>query len=400
MTNFVVNMVNDSNLISFIEQLAQALANKHFVKLSLGNYKGTEDNLKNIYVKPVLIKKTEKLSFTYRYKTKDIVKNYDLNESVHLIADYLQNGFRIATIFTLQEEIIGEYNNKYLFKIRNKVLDRALTSCLSHDKEKKRIIERKSSYLQALGLTDKEGSVFKNAQDKYRQINQYIEILSTLIKELPIGAIKNVVDMGSGKGYLTFALYDYLLKHQQKTKVTGVEFRKDMVDLCNDIAINAGFNQLSFVQGTIESYHSSDINLLIALHACDTATDDAIYKGIKASADLIVVAPCCHRQIRREMEKGKAKNELNFLTKHGIFLERQSEMVTDGLRALILEYFGYRTKVFEFVSDVHTPKNVLVVGIKNKNQDVKTKDETLQKIKATKAYFGIGYHHLERLLGL
>jgi SAM-dependent methyltransferase len=260
------------------------------------------------------------------------------------------------------------------------------------------ILAKDNLYLHELGLTDEQGTVFKNAQDKYKQINQYIEILSSLIKELPQGTIKNVVDMGSGKGYLTFALYDYLLNHQQKANVVGVEFRKDLVDLCNKIAVNAKFEQLSFVEGTIESYDTEAIDLLIALHACDTATDDAIYKGIMANASLIVVAPCCHKQIRREIEKGKAQNELNFLTKHGIFLERQAEMVTDGLRALMLEYFGYKTKVFEFVSDVHTPKNVLVVGIKNKDKGTKSKDEILQKIKDTKAYFGIGYHHLERLL--
>jgi len=139
---------------------------------------------------------------------------------------------------------------------------------------------------------------------------------------------------------------------------------------------------------------------LIALHACDIATDDAIYKGIIANAKLIVVAPCCHKQIRREMEKNKVTNELSFLTKYGIFMERQAEMVTDGIRALVLEYFGYRTKVFEFISDAHTPKNVLVVGIKMKDKSTKSKKEVLQKIKETKAFFGIAYHHLERLFNL
>jgi hypothetical protein len=137
--------------------------------------------------------------------------------------------------------------------------------------------------------------------------------------------------------------------------------------------------------------------LLIALHACDTATDDAIYKGIKTNAELIVVAPCCHKQIRREMEKGKTKNDVSFLTKYGIFMERQAEMITDGIRALVLEYFGYKTKIFEFISDVHTPKNVLVVGIKGEIAKSR-KTEILAQIQQTKSYFGIGYHHLERLL--
>ena len=180
------------------------------------------------------------------------------------------------------------------------------------------------------------------------------------------------------------------------SQVTGVEFRPELVELCNKIAKNTRLEHLQFEQGTIEKYDSLGTDILIALHACDTATDDAIYKGIKSNAGLIVVAPCCHKQIRRQLEAGKTSNELDFLTKYGIFLERQAEMVTDGIRALILEYFGYKTKVFEFISDAHTPKNVMIVGIKKQNSTLKD-EQILQKIKDTKLYFGIEYHHLEKM---
>ena len=398
--------MSNQNDIIFTTQIIESLNNETFVKLALGNYKGREEGLKQLYVKPVVIKNKRMLAFNYRYKTRDIFKNFSEEEGVSLIEDFITNGFNIATLFTTNEEHILERSAKGTFRLRTRALAQQKEVNLNHNKEKKRLILAKDNvYLQELGLIGADGVVFKNGQDKYKQINQYIEILSSLIKEFPVGTINNVVDMGSGKGYLTFALYDYLLNHQQKANVVGVEFRKDMVNLCNAIAAKANFDQLSFVEGTIDSYDNDKINLLIALHACDTATDDAIYKGIKADAELIVVAPCCHKQIRREIEKGKAQNDLNFLTKHGIFLERQAEMVTDGLRALILEYFGYKTKVFEFVSDVHTPKNVLVVGIKPLNSQKGTseenrKSEILQKIKDTKAYFGIGYHHLERLINI
>jgi hypothetical protein len=181
--------------------------------------------------------------------------------------------------------------------------------------------------------------------------------------------------------------------------VTGVEYRPELVALCNKIAAEAQFDRLHFAQGCIADFDCSGANILIALHACDTATDDAIYKGITAGADLIVVAPCCHKQIRREMEKSRRHNDLDFLMKHGIFIERQAEMVTDGLRALILEYYGYATKVFEFISDAHTPKNVLIVGSRNRNMVVG--DPAIrEKITAAKAYFGIESHHLEKVLGL
>lgn len=400
-------MSNQVHLQQFKDQLSESITAGVFVKISMGNYQGNEKELKNIYVRLVEIKRTAMLSFTYRYKTRDIIKNFPITEGITLMGNFISNDFRIATLFTTEKEVILEHGKQQMIALRERKVKTAVQPTLAHNKEKKRIIvPTGKTYLQELRISDADGNVFKNAQDKYRQINQYIEILSSLIKELP-GEVSNVVDMGSGKGYLTFALYDYL-HHvlNLNAKITGLEYREDLVALCNRIAGSSGFDKLDFVQGTIADYPVESIDLLIALHACDTATDDAIYKGILANAGLIVVAPCCHKQIRREMEKNKSKNEISFLTKYGIFMERQAEMVTDGIRALIMEYFGYKTKVFEFISDAHTPKNVLVVGIRASGSDTFAKNgdarktEIKQKILESKAYFGIGYHHLERLFGL
>lgn len=385
----------------FVTILAQTISNQTFVSLSLGNYKGSEENLKNLYAKRILIKKEEKLSFTYRYKTRDIVKNFSIDEGIVLIGNFLTNGFRVSTLFSTEFDLSFEIQNNDKVILKKKAATAKATPSLDHDKNKKRLISAQNkSYLTDLNITDQEGNVFKNAQDKYKQINHYVEILSSLIKDIPTEGKLKVVDMGSGKGYLTFALYDYLQNVLKlKPEVTGVEFREDLVALCNKIAVDASFSNLNFVEGTIESYESAGTDILIALHACDTATDDAIFKGIKADAELIVVAPCCHKQIRREIEKHKAHNDVDFLTKYGIFLERQAEMVTDGIRAMILEYSGYKTKVFEFIADAHTPKNVMIVGIKNQKTPA-DKDQILKKIKNAKAYFGIEYHHLERMLGI
>jgi hypothetical protein len=378
--------------------LQTSLNDNTFVKLSLGNYKGKEEGLKNIYLKRIVIKGEEKLSFTYRYKTRDIVKNYSLQEGTNKVHDFLNPDFHVATLFTTTFDLSFEnlHNKKWI--LRKAMPTNLAVPSVDHDRSKNRLIStNEKPYLTELKITDLSGKVLANAQDKYKQINHYIEILSSLIKEIPVRENLKVLDMGSGKGYLTFALYDYLTNVLKiNSQVTGVEFRSELVDLCNRIARNTGFNHLSFEQGTIENYNSSGTNILIALHACDTATDDAIYKGITGQAELIVVAPCCHKQIRRQLEAGKASNDLDFLIKYGIFLERQAEMVTDGIRAMILEYFGYKTKVFEFISDAHTPKNVMIVGIKD--QKFKPGDKRiLKKIKDTKAYFGIKYHHLEKM---
>lgn len=394
-------MSNQNLLEQFQQQLAESISSNQFVKISLGNYQGNERDLKNLYVRKIKVKRIEMLSFNYRYKTRDVFKNFPIADGLIRIIHFISNDFRICTLFTTGNEIIIEHDKKGNLGIRSKSALAALQPVLTHDKEKKRLIQPADKpYLTALKITDEHGVVYKNAQDKYKQINQYVALLDPMIRSLSAGGIKKVVDMGSGKGYLTFALYDYLVNTLKiDAQITGVEFREDLVELCNNIASQSGFSGLKFVQGTIGEYNTGEIDLLIALHACDTATDDAIYKGITANAELIVVAPCCHKQIRREIEKGRAKNDLDFLTKYGIFLERQAEMVTDGIRALILEYFGYKTKVFEFISDAHTPKNVLVVGVRAKHQ-VNKKIELLEKIKQAKQYFGITYHHLEKLLNL
>jgi len=394
--------------MSLIEKIAEftlslktSLNDNTFVKISVGNYKGKEDNLKNIYVKRIIIKKEEKLSFTYRYKTRDIVKNYSPEEAINKIQDFLNQEFYVATLFTTAFDLSFENLHNKKFILRKNAATITSVPSPDHDRCKNRLIStNEKPYLTELKITDETGKVLVNAQDKYKQINHYVEILSTLIKEMPQNDTVKVVDMGSGKGYLTFALYDYLINILKlHAQVTGVEFRPELVDLCNSIAKKTGFTNLSFEQGTIENYKSTDTNILIALHACDTATDEAIYKGITSQADLIVVAPCCHKQIRRQMEAGKAGNDLGFLTKYGIFMERQAEMVTDGIRSLILEYFGYKTNVFEFISDAHTPKNVMIVGIRNQKIQPKD-DQILRKIKEAKTYFGIEYHHLEKMLNI
>lgn len=385
-----------------LEALRSSLQTDTFVKLTLSTYKGKEEALKNLIVRPVVVKKEPKLTFTYRYKTRDIVKNYEFSEGLTVLEKYVQFGeFHSAVLFTMEGDMYLTILSEGKSSLKRKAPSTKEKPEATHDKKKARLIEATSDkkYLYELKITDRGGKVYDHAQDKYKQINHYIELLAPLIKELPEKEL-NVVDMGAGKGYLTFALYDYLTNVVgRKATVEGVEFRKDLVELCNTIASKSGLEGLHFVEGTIENYENPNINMLVALHACDTATDDAIWKGIQAGAELIVVAPCCHKQIRREIEHGKKKNDLDFLMKYGIFLERESEMVTDGIRALVLEYFGYSTNVFQFISDAHTPKNVLIVGQKKKGGVVKD-PKVLEKIQKAKEYFGIREHYLERVAGL
>jgi len=387
----------------FLLDLNLLIENKSLIKLSLGNYKGAETSLKNIYIKPVEIKQELMLSFVYRHQTKDITKNYSIEDAIGEIKGLVGfKGFRQVNVQLIEENLVFQMNKKAEWRVQQEKVAEREGQSYSHDHQKARKLTSSSKpYLHQLNLTDSEGKVYKNAQDKWKQINHYIELLSSSLVNLPIEKKLKVVDMGAGKGYLTFALYDYLKNNLQRdVEVVGVEFRKDLVDFCNQVAKDSGFNGLSFVEGTIEDYRSEGpIDVLIALHACDTATDDAIFKGIQNESSLIVVAPCCHKQVRRELEAVKAKNDLDFMIKYGIFLERHAEMLTDSIRSLIMEYYGYEMRVMQFISDQHTPKNVMLVGLK-KSTDSKKQVEIFNKIQELKQYFGIGYQHLERLCGL
>jgi hypothetical protein len=374
---------------TFADSLRDSLSSNIFVKLNLSGYSGAEEGLKKIAVRKIVVKKTEKLSFTYSYKTRDIVKNYDMEDACARVEEFLQSGFAKAVLFTTNFDLAYP-------SLQKQKASHTEAPPLDHDRAKNRHVETSGKkYLQALKITDSKGEVFKTAQDKFKQIDKYIEILGGLLAAHP--NVRRAADMGAGKGYLTFALYDYMTHALHRdAMVTGVEYRKDLVDLCNRVGKESGFSGLKFVQGAIDDFDASGTDLLIALHACDTATDDAIAKGIAAGAELIVVAPCCHKQIRREMEQGSSLPAFAPILKHGTFMERQAEMATDALRALYLESFGYAVKAFEFISDSHTPKNVMIVAEKTKSAPDRAR--ILARAAALKEALGIKTHYLETLL--
>lgn len=385
-------------------EFAQRINAPDFVKVSFGKYKGDVLGLKKIIAKPVLIKQQAKFSLVYRYQTRDVTKNVDTRQMLELFRSMIGHaGFQSVVVQTVDKNRVYSMAKKGDWKHHMEQVAERDQPNLKHDRVKQRSLNKTANavHWRELGLTDAEGNVYKAAQDKWKQINHYIDVLSPALAELPEGKNIRVVDMGAGKGYLTFALYDYLtnaLKHQ--AEVQGVEYREDLVALCNRIAKDAQFDGLRFTQGTIQEFDASpSIDILIALHACDTATDDAIDKGIRAGASLIVVAPCCHKQVRRELARSQVENDLEFMTRHGIFMERHAEMLTDSIRALIMEYYGYKTKVLQFISDQHTPKNVMIIG-QRVGIDKERQQQLLTKLKSIKQYFGLTYHHLEEVTGI
>jgi SAM-dependent methyltransferase len=375
----------------FVEKLAQSVQNQTFIKITLSKSK-VDTELKNLYGRIVEIKKQPRLSITFRYKTRDEVKNYAITEGVAFLHEQVKTTFLNADVWTTEADFslqIDKKGDARLMEKKPSSTEGVITT--QHNHEKTRRLDPQQPYFHALEITDAKGNVTPTGQKKFRQIDKYIEIIESLVRETDLPDDPIIVDMGSGKGYLTFALYDFLKNNLKRDpSVFGIELRPKLVDFCNKLREKCHFDKLSFVAQDINAFETERLDMLIALHACDTATDIAIAKGIRSGAKIIVVAPCCHKQLRKQLN---VKNEMQPILRHGILEERQAELLTDGIRALLMEAHGYKTKVFEFISTEHTPKNVMIVGIKSK-----PKPEALAQVEAIKKHYGIGFHALEQLI--
>ena len=384
------------NADNFIDQFAASLTAGTFVKMTLGNYKGSDPHLQRIHIRLIETKKGRRLFFLYRHDTRDTAKNYDFETGREIVAKLLDGEFFSGHLFTTQNDFQLDIGNNGKSRLNVAKPTIKAPPILDHDRKKKIQIDPNAFYLRALGITTDRGEIRDKQQDKWRQINKFVETLASLVDKSGLKGRKKlrIVDMGSGKGYLTFATYDFFKNHRGiDIQITGVEKKNELVGLCDDLARASEFDGLTFVGGTIDSFDVGEVDVLIALHACNTATDDAIYKGIKARAELIVAAPCCHQEIRPQIT---APPMFKDILKHGTMLERTAETLTDGLRALLLEREGYATKLFEFISVEHTPKNNMLVGTRlSKPKDT---DKIQQQIAGVKDLYGIREHHLETLL--
>ena len=384
------------NVEKFIGELTRSLQAETFVKLTLANYKGADAHLQKILVRLVETKRGTRLFFLFRQDTRDTAKNFDFSEGTAKVRALLGADFFAGHLFTTENDFQIDIGKNGKSRLNTAKPTFKTKPSLTHDKEKRVLVNPNSFYLRALGITTDNGEIKDKQQDKWKQINKFVETLSRFFENSLLKDKRelNLVDMGSGKGYLTFAIYDYFKNILNlDVKVTGVDTKAELVSLCNDIAKSCDFNDLKFIHGWIGDYNLENVDILIALHACNTATDDAIFKGIEAKADLIVCSPCCHQEIRPQI---KPPALLKDILKHGIMLEREAETITDGLRAMLLEKNGYATKVFEFIATEHTPKNNMIVGTRqNARVDAEKYEREISDIKN---FYGIESQRLESLL--
>lgn len=379
---------------SWLEILSSEFHEKTWIKLSISSPRHHTE-FDKLIVKLVEIKKQLQLNFVYRYRTKDITKNYPWDEAKTILLKTMTEDFTSAHFVGTHREVQIQPTPKGPKMIIKKTLKESPS--LNHNHKKQYWIQAPNLYLQQLGICTSTGQIKHSMQDKFKQINHFVDIMDGLFKKFPMEKAR-VIDMGSGKGYLTFALADYFQQRQVNCQITGVELRSHLVDFCNQIAKECGFSKLDFVATKIEDLVNPQMNVLIALHACDTATDDAIFQGLQSGAQMILCAPCCHKQIRTQMEP---ESILRQITQFGILKERHAESLTDTIRAHILEAFGYHVKVMEFIPSEHTPKNVLIAATLDSKLTKPLsipKPDILQKITELKAIYGVKQHYLETLL--
>ncbi len=420
----------------FITRLQQSLADGSFVKLGLGRPHGGDPTLLKLLARRVVIKGQDQVSLVWRHRTKDITKNLPPAAAVALVDSLLDDtaeaGFHHAHLQTSGHDIQLARGRKGQWGLRigklaaagpqaGAAAEGAADGCpdtdngaddspadadgggryLGHDRARRHPLSLDLPFLAALGVTDAQQRLVPTMARKWRQINKFVEVLAHAIDQSPLAQRDaaqpvRVLDFGAGKGYLTFAVHQHLRASGRVPDVTGVELRGELSSLCNATVAQLGLQGLRFDAGDVRSHPAASTDIMIALHACDTATDVAMHRGITAGAAIILCSPCCHQELRPQI---KAPPVLAPLLRHGIHMATQAEMLTDALRALLLQTAGYDTRVFEFISPEQTSKNRMVLAVRRSQPLPPAQLQAVHaELAALQAFFGVQQQTLQTLL--
>ncbi len=410
-------MADDPARNRLLALLQQRLAEGRWQRLVLSGPQaltGADADLQRVTVRPVVLRGGLVLSFVLRHATKDVTHNHPPEQGLTQLAAWLGTRFRHAHFSSTEEEAELRFGKKgtghlALSRVRSDSSNSTPASPsaanvpapMAHDRVKLRPLQADRPWLAALGLTSPEGRPVPAMARKWKQINRFVEIVSQALGRAGLLQRPNVsvVDFGAGRAYLTFALHDWLQQQGLQTDVRGVEQRADLVAEGNRIAQGLALQGLRMVQGDVGDAAAAParFDVMIALHACDTATDAAIHRGIQAGAQLIICSPCCHKQLRPQL---LSPGPLRSVFQHGIHAEQQAEMLTDTLRALLLQAQGYDTQVFEFVALEHTRKNKMILAVKKQGASEAEQSAALTQADELQRFFGIREQALRTLLAV
>ena len=385
---------------SFVRRIHEALDLGEFIELQFKHGKSSSRCSK---LRLVEIKGTKKLSAQIPQQSGVVTRNFEIPEALCWIREEIQRHCAGGFLRTMTSDWqLDLTRNNRARLIRHQPSCKTLPT-RAHDLPKEVALDRSAlALMEALGIVTHDGVPKTSKGSKYRQIQRYAELVGHLLGSSGIGQKGDrpfqVFDYGSGKAYLTFALWHRLRLGLGCTVcIRGVERRLDLVDQCNGLVDTLDAHGLRFVQGDIESVPADTADMVVALHACDTATDAAIGQGVRAGAKWLLIAPCCQHQLRPQIA---TPGVLQPLLRHGIMTQRISDWLTDSLRALYLELVGYEVRIMEFIESEHTPKNLLIVAEFKRQPEPKDRQLMVQRILSLKREFGIEFFALDQWISL
>lgn len=375
-----------------IKQLLKEVLNREFIRAVISNRKtktGTAEEVIKIKVRPLEQKGELVFQLESFTKTQAFHKNLKPEEAEQMLADVMEE-FRQMQIETVNEDCNVLISKKGKATIqRKKKKQQAKAAELSHNRKKKYILEEgiPVPFLQDLGVMTQEGKIVRTRFDKFRQINRFLEFIEDILPQLDQGREQTIIDFGCGKSYLTFAMYYYLkvLKHYD-IRITGLDLKKKVIEDCQSLAERYGYDGLQFLCGDIADYNGTDeVDMVVTLHACDTATDYALYKAVKWHASVILSVPCCQHELNQRIQC----ETLSGAFQYGLIRERTAALMTDAMRGQLLEMKGYKTQLLEFIDMEHTPKNILIRAVKSKGLLPKAaRKQQEDRYRACRDFFG------------
>lgn len=343
------------------------------------------ENLIKVKIRPLKIKGQLYYQVEEFTKTQAFHKNVTPEEFTELFPCYFENRFRQAMLRLPGEDVQILKSKKGAVSIlRKKTNNETLPKLpLSHNRTKNYILNEGTPvpFLVELGVMTKDGAVTKAKYDKFRQINRFLEFIQDILPALPKDRTITILDFGCGKSYLTFAIYHFFkVLHKRDIRIIGLDLKKDVISACNRLAEKLGYTELTFLHGDIADYEGmNQVDMVVTLHACDTATDFALAKAIDWNASVILSVPCCQHELNKQL-----KNEaLAPLLKYGLIKERTAALFTDAIRANLLEAAGYQTQILEFIDMEHTPKNILLRAVRRQKPSKEKLTENLKEIETT-----------------
>lgn len=353
-----------------LRELFQQMLNIDLIQMTLSNSRDA-DRAGKVKIRPVMLKDELLFQETLYCGTQVFHKNYTASELMPQLMGYMENLFKQAELKGRTQEATALVSKKgtVTVKVRKPAGQEYKSGReadnLSHNRRKQYILQEGQpvDFLVGLGVQMPDGRIAKAKYDKFRQINRYLEYIEDVLDRLPQDRTIRIIDFGCGKSYLTFAMYYYLCRMQGRDiRITGLDLKKDVIDHCNRLAEELHYDRLHFEQGDIQGYQGADaVDMVVSLHACDKATDYALEKAVKWGAGVIMAVPCCQHELNGQIHCDIMQPVL----KYGLIRERMSALITDALRANLLESQGYRVQILEFIDMEHTPKNLMIRAVKD-----------------------------------